>query len=73
MERKSFLRGLNLVGISVLGERDILVVNTLENNEPYSESDVVESHHQVVNGLIARPSVLKVSNILGSGVDNTLV
>ena len=50
-----------------------MVINTLENDKPNSKSDVVKSHHQVIDGLITRPSILKVSNVLRSSVNNGFV
>ena len=73
VEAEPLFRSVIVVGVTVFGEGDILVENTLEHNEPEGEGDVVKSHHEVIDGLITGPSVLEVSTVLRGGVDDTLV
>jgi hypothetical protein len=73
VEAKFLFRSFFVIRVSKFREGDVLVVNTLENNEPNSESDVVKSHHQVIDRLITRPSILKVSNVFRSSVNNGFV
>jgi len=73
VEAKSLFRSLFLVGVSVVGEGDILIVDRLEHDKPNSKGHVVKSHHEVIHGLVARPTVLEVSNVFRSSVNHRLV
>lgn len=73
MEVKPLFRSLFFVRVSVVGEGDILIVDRLEHDKPDSEGHVVKGHHEVIDGLVARPSVLEVSNILRGSINYRLV